>query len=77
MIKVSVEVHEGTAPFRVAVRAGSITRAINLIEGRHPGRNVRVVFPIDPEEFFVATPQETEAVRRRTTRAEGPFTLPY
>ncbi len=53
MIKVLLEVHEGAAPFTVAVEAEGITQAVSLIEGRHPGRDVRVVFPIDPEEFFV------------------------
>ena len=53
MIKVSVEVREGTALFRVAVQAESIGRAMSIVNGRHPGRDVRVVFPIDPEEFFI------------------------
>ena len=52
MIKVSVEVREGTALFRVAVQAESIGRAMSIMQGRHPGRDVRVVFPIEPEEFF-------------------------
>ncbi len=54
MIEVSVEVREGAAPVRVTVRAESITRAISIIEERYPGRDVRVMFPIDPEEFFVS-----------------------
>ncbi len=54
MIKVCVQVHEGPAPITLMVWAESITRAVGLIEERHPGRNVRVVFPIDPEEFFVS-----------------------
>jgi hypothetical protein len=63
MIKVSVEVREEAAPFRMEVHAESITRAVSTIERRHPGRTVRVVFPIDPEEFFVEGPQETAAVQ--------------
>ena len=59
MIKVSVEVHEEAAPFRMEVHAESITRAVSTIERRHPGHTVRVVFPIDPEEFFVEGQQET------------------
>lgn len=59
MIKVSVEVREGVALFRVTVLAESITRAISILQGRHPGREVRVVFPIDPEDFFVGDPAET------------------
>jgi hypothetical protein len=61
MIKVSLEVREGAAPFRMKVHAESITRAVSTIERRHPGRTVRVVFPIDPEAFFVEGPQETAA----------------
>ncbi len=61
MIKVSVEVREEAAPFRVEVRAESITRAVSTIERRHPGRTVRVVFPIDPENFFVEGSRETRA----------------
>ena len=60
MIRVSVEVHEGAAPFRVAVQAESIGRAVDIIEGRHPGRDVRVVFPIDPDEFFLASAKKTD-----------------
>ena len=56
MIKVAVEVREGDGPFRVAVLAENITLAIGIIQGRHPGRDVRVVFPIDPEGFFVGDP---------------------
>ena len=59
MIKVSVEVREGDGPFRVAVLAESIIRAIGIIQGRHPGRDVRVVFPIDPEGFFAGDPAKT------------------
>lgn len=52
MIKVCVEVLEVTAPIRVAVQADSIYRAVSIVKGRYPGREARVVFPIDSEEFF-------------------------
>jgi hypothetical protein len=52
MIEVSIEVREGNAPFRVAVRAESISQAVSNVKERHPGGDVRVVFPIDPESFF-------------------------
>ena len=68
MIKVSVEVHKGETPVRTVVRAESITRAISAIERRHPGRKVRVVFPIDPEEFFVEGPREAGAGRNESRR---------
>jgi hypothetical protein len=57
MINVSVEVREGATLFRVAVKAVSINRAVSIMKGYHPGRDVQVVFPIDPEEFFVEGPK--------------------
>ncbi len=52
MVKVSIQVSTGTASFSVAVRAESIRRAVSLVGGRYPGREVRVKFPIEPEGFF-------------------------
>ncbi len=53
MVRVSTQVSNGPARFSVAVRAESIQRAVSLVGGRYPGREVRVKFPIDPEGFFV------------------------
>ena len=64
-----MEVREGVAPFRVAVEAEDITQAVSLTEGGHPGRDVRVVFPIDPEEFFVGDRESAEAARKRSVTA--------
>lgn len=50
-----MEVHEGAAPRKVEVQAGSISRAVSITKGRYPDSDVRVVFPIDPAEFFVKT----------------------
>ena len=58
MIKVSVEVREGAAFSRVAVQADTISRAVSIMKGCHPGRDVRVVFPIDPEGFFAGDPEK-------------------
>ena len=58
MIRVFVEVTEEAAPLRVEVRAESIGQAVATIEDLHPGRTVEVVFPIDPEKFFVDDPRE-------------------
>jgi hypothetical protein len=58
MIRVSVEIREGATLFRVPVKAVSISRAVNIMKGYHPERDVRVVFPIDPEEFFVERPEK-------------------
>jgi hypothetical protein len=35
------------------VRAGSIRRAMKFAEEQNPGCTLRVVFPLDPETFFV------------------------
>ena len=53
MVKVSIEVHSGTAHFEVAVRAQSIQQALGIVATRHPSSVARVKFPIDPESFFV------------------------
>jgi hypothetical protein len=54
MVKVSIEVHQGTARFVVAVRAPTIQQPTSILRARHPGSVARVKFPIDPEGFFVA-----------------------
>ncbi len=69
MIRVFVEVTEETAPLRVEVRAESISQAVGTIEELHPGRTVQVVFPIDPEEFFVEGPQDPGQDRTRAKRS--------
>ena len=65
MIRVFVDVHEEAAPLRVEVRAESISQAVGSIEERHPGRTVQVVFPINPQEFFVEDLQEVKAKQDR------------
>ena len=52
MIRVTVEVREGAASRRVRATASSIERALELAGGSKPGREVRVLLPIDPEDFF-------------------------
>jgi hypothetical protein len=52
MVKVSVEVREGADRFEVAVYADSIGQAVGITKERFPGCDVRVMFPIDGEEFF-------------------------
>ena len=56
MIKVSMEVHEGAALSRATVQAESIREAVSITRGRYPGRDVRVIFPIDAEDFFIEGP---------------------
>ena len=53
MIQVSVELGHNSTGFRVSVRAESIEQAVNFASARYPGSEVRVLFPIDPESFFV------------------------
>ena len=53
MVRVTVEVREGALTNLVRVTAPSIERALEIAGQRKPGRTVRLVFPIDPEVFFV------------------------
>ena len=53
MIKVSIEVRDGTARFAVAVLAKSIQQALNIVAARYPGSVAKVKFPIKPEGLFV------------------------
>jgi len=62
MVKVSVEVRSGTARFRVGAQARSIREALGLVGGRFPHGEVRMVFPIEPEGYFVGEPPSRAAV---------------
>jgi hypothetical protein len=53
MIKVSMEVREGATLSRATVEAESIREAVSITRGRYPGRDVRVIFPIEAEDFFI------------------------
>ena len=53
MIRVTVEAREGALTYRVRITAPSIERALEIVGKGKPGRRVRLVFPIDPEIFFV------------------------
>jgi hypothetical protein len=53
MIRVTVEIREGALTYRVRVTATSIERALEIAGVGKPGRRVRLVFPIDPEVFFL------------------------
>jgi hypothetical protein len=61
MIRISVQVSSGTARFRVAIQAESIERALEIVARQNPGRECEVVFPIDPETFFVDEAVDTVA----------------
>jgi len=53
MIRVTAEIREGYLTHRTRVTAPSIERALEIAGGGKPGRRVRLVFPIEPEAFFV------------------------
>ena len=52
MVRVSLVVREGTERFEVTVRAASLSEAVDATRQRFTGGEVRVVFPIDGDEFF-------------------------
>ena len=54
MIRVAVEIREGALTHRRQVTAPSIERALLSARGGGPGRKVRLIFPIEPEVFFVS-----------------------
>ena len=65
MIRLSLEVREGGVLSRVTVQAESIRQAVSIVKGRYPGLEVRVVFPIDTEEFFIEGPKKNRPEESR------------
>jgi hypothetical protein len=61
MVEVSVEVCSGDSSFMTAVRAESIQRADEIARNLYPDSDVKVVFPIDPDRFFVVEPRQVGA----------------
>jgi hypothetical protein len=53
MIKIAIEVRSSAARFKVALVAESIEGALEMAKRYNPGKQCKVVFPIDPESFFV------------------------
>ena len=53
MIKVWVGVSKGAESFAVAVYARSIRRALQVAKARYPDSHVRMIFPIQPDDFFL------------------------
>jgi hypothetical protein len=64
MIRVCIEVGEGRALSRTTVQAESLREAVSIARRRYPGHDVRVMFPIDPEDFFIDRPTEGNSRRR-------------
>ncbi len=59
MIRVCIEVDRGTAsPATLFVRAESIVRALEVAGEQNPGCALHVVFPLDPDTFFVRDASE-------------------
>jgi len=52
VIRISVEVGRSDPQFKTTVEAQSIEQAVSIAGARYPGREIRMLFPIDPEEFF-------------------------
>jgi len=63
MVRVCIKVDCGEADSTtLSVRAGSIMRALQIAGERNPGCALNVVFPLDPNTFFVrAAPEGVEA----------------
>jgi hypothetical protein len=53
MICVTIEIRESALTHRVQISAPSIELALKVARGGKPARRVHLVFPIDPEAFFV------------------------
>ena len=53
MICVTVEIREGALTRCARISAPSIERALKIARDEKTGRRVRLVFPLDPEAFFV------------------------
>ena len=70
VVRVSVEVRNGAARFRVGVQASSIQSALNLVKGFYSASDVKVLFPIDPEGFFVEDALAAEGLIERVKPQE-------
>jgi hypothetical protein len=53
MIQISIEVKSEAARFKVTLPAKSIEGALEIAKRSNPGKECKVVFPIDPEVFFL------------------------
>lgn len=53
MIRVSVVADNGTDHLTLVIEAESILQALSAAREYYPDGRVRVVFPIDPEQFFI------------------------
>jgi hypothetical protein len=59
MIRVCIEVDRGTArSTTLSVKAESILRALEVAGEQNPGCALNVVFPLNPDSFFVLDDSE-------------------
>jgi len=61
MITVTVLIGKGEAGATETISAASIREAISIAQARHPGEEIRVACPIDPETFFPERPPREAA----------------
>ncbi|GEM_PF-1278770 len=66
MTNISVEVKDEGSTFTVEARAKSIERAINAVKNLYSTNNATVVFPVEPDSFFVEG--GAESIRREPGR---------
>lgn len=60
LICVTVEILERGTSQRARISAPGIARALEVAGDGKSGREVRILFPIDPEAFFIGNPSERE-----------------
>ena len=75
MVRVTVEVARGATRYRVAVRAGSERRALEIVEKLSPGGDPRVVFtdaPVCPPSMVARAGRAGERGWRRRPQTLGP-----
>lgn len=76
MIRVPFEVTGEEGSFKVMVRAASMRRAEENLRSRYPGGEVRLVFPLDGNDFFAGNDKaetlETEYLVLETSENAAP-----
>lgn len=53
MIEARMDMDVGGSVVRVVAQTESILRVLELADARYPGAEASVIFPIEPENFFV------------------------
>jgi hypothetical protein len=80
VIRIRVELSDhGGNHSSLEVEAQNIEQALRQVSARYPGYEAKVVFPIDPEAFFVGDALamiQVEATRRTEERGMGVVRAP-